>query len=675
MSDGIDQGAAGNSGSRSVQVEQSGGAEETAYGSHRRRKDIQGLRAIAVISVVAFHSGLPIPGGFTGVDIFFVISGFVITQLILRSHAQGTFTFGTFYARRAQRLLPALVLMVCVVIVLSFLLESPFGQQQTTAATAIGSVTFLANVVIARSIGGYFTPEAESNPLLNTWSLSVEEQFYLLFPLVLIISVAVASKILKSSRPRAVGPVLALTLLSLASFAVSLVWSLGLDPFGLTSQPETWAFYLLPARAWEFGVGAIVAVATTAGQLVPSKQVSRMLGILGAVCIGVGFFVITPVTAFPGLAALFPVLGAGAVIAAGYQRNPTSDVLAAGAMTRVGDWSYSIYLWHWPFIVFGVALWGGFWAAPVAALVALAPALGSYYLVENPIRRRIYARKRVALTAIGVSVLVICFSLLLGLFGGRANPEIARLDGERMTPTASEAANCFFPTFVDGQDLEASRQAACWLSPPGSNGWVLLAGDSHASHVSTGALQAANDLDLGLYSVSGGACPLQETPVSYSDLQNCDELNKHVWKMIDSDDPPAVVIISEKGVPTSAASTLAALKDRGIPVVWVRDVPRWAPAEQGVQHLPCTGGLVTFGCEFSLEEVTSHQNLTRMQERDLETAFPEVAFADARNLFCSGDLCSPIVDGRLMYRDNEHLNGYGSALLRPLLAEALVDQL
>lgn len=165
-------------------------ADATAHHPARpgdRRPDIQGLRAVAVLLVVAFHAGLPLPGGFLGVDVFFVISGFVITSMLAREYAsRGRINLRGFYSRRFKRLSPALALTLSVTVLLSLALQSPFGTQQITAQTALGALFLSANLVIARNTGGYFDPAAETSPLLNTWSLSVEEQFYLAFPTILI---------------------------------------------------------------------------------------------------------------------------------------------------------------------------------------------------------------------------------------------------------------------------------------------------------------------------------------------------------------------------------------------------------------------------------------------------------------------------------------------------------
>lgn len=226
-----------------------------------RRADIQGLRAVAVVMVVLFHARLPVPGGFTGVDVFFAISGFVITAMLARQWAaDGSLHLPTFYLRRYLRLTPALAVTVAFTVLVSVVLLSPFGPQQTVAATGIGSLLMAANFVIARYAGDYFAMGAEQNPLLHTWSLSVEEQFYLFFPALMLAAWAIGRR---RRRPIAV-PVLALAVVSLLSFAASLAWTDGSGfaswltvPFG---GPEVFAFYGPFTRIWEFGAGALLAL-------------------------------------------------------------------------------------------------------------------------------------------------------------------------------------------------------------------------------------------------------------------------------------------------------------------------------------------------------------------------------------------------------------------------------
>ena len=219
--------------------------------SGNRRRDIQGLRAVAVLLVVAFHARLPLPGGFVGVDVFFVISGFVITAMLQREWlAHGRIRFREFYVRRFKRLTPALALMVTVTVIASALLLSPLGAQQTTAQTAIGAMLLVANVVIARTTGGYFDAPAEANPLLNTWSLSVEEQFYLAFPFVLVLGWFLWRR---SARAR-FAPLLIVAAVTLVSFALSVADARGYDlPLPMSSV----GFYGPLTRAWEFGAGSL----------------------------------------------------------------------------------------------------------------------------------------------------------------------------------------------------------------------------------------------------------------------------------------------------------------------------------------------------------------------------------------------------------------------------------
>lgn len=220
-----------------------------------RRLDIQGLRAIAVLMVVAFHVGLPVPGGFLGVDVFFVISGFVITAMLMREwDSTGRIRLGRFYVRRFKRLTPALAVTVGVVMAASALLFSPLGGAQVTAAqTAMGAMLLAANVVIARTTGDYFDARAETNPLLNMWSLSVEEQFYLVFPALLLFCWLLGRRSRRSDlAPLVVGAVGAV------SFALALAGSTGLE---VSLMPDSLVGFYGPAtRVWEFAGSSYLSV-------------------------------------------------------------------------------------------------------------------------------------------------------------------------------------------------------------------------------------------------------------------------------------------------------------------------------------------------------------------------------------------------------------------------------
>ena len=617
--------------------------------------------------MIVFHAGLPLPGGFTGVDVFFVISGFVISGLILRHQSGGGFRYATFYAKRAQRLLPALFLMIIVVFIASLLFQSPFGAQETTAATGIGAALISANVVITRELGGYFSTEAAANPLLHTWSLSVEEQFYAVFPLLLMLGLAWGARAGRTSSIR--NAVLVVSALSLVSFIFGVALTFGWIPFGLTTQPETWAFYLSPARAWEFGVGALLALGLWGRHSHMTPRLASVVGSLGAILLVTSFFVISEGTPFPGIAALVPVMGTAALIAAGSVRNPVSQSISIRPLVRIGDWSYSLYLWHWPFIVFAVLLWPGAWAPIVAAMLSFIPAIASFHLVEDPIRRRRILHARILIWSVALSGAVILAGLGLWRAGPSLVPGIASLNEQRQVPTISQTNGCFIPNrFQEGSADVYLRE--CWFPAPDPVGWVLLAGDSHASHISNAVIRVANDAGLSVFTLTGGACPFVRGQLAYSDVDNCEAMNDFLWNMVESTDPPAAVVLGSKGVPEGATDTLRTLTEMGIPTAWLRTVPRWAPLEQGLQTLPCTGGMVNFSCDSPRSVVETNAADTRLEEQSLLAAFPDTVPIDVQEVFCNGSRCSPISQGLLRYLDNEHLNGYGSELLMPQMRSA-----
>lgn len=277
--------------------------------------DIQGLRAVAVLMVVAYHAGLYVPGGFVGVDVFFVISGFVITAMLAREWQKyGRIRFGRFYLRRFKRLTPALALTVSVTVLASALLLSPTGDQQNAAQTGLGALLLGANIVIARTTGGYFDAPAESNPLLNMWSLSVEEQFYLLFPIVLALSWAA------SGRWRTIRiPMMVVSVIGFASFALAVLGSSGF------SAPSSWmlallnvslGFYSPLTRAWEFAAGALLALAASRLAVMPAR-LALVSGVAGAAGLTASLWVITASTPFPGAWTLLPVVATLLLLMAG----------------------------------------------------------------------------------------------------------------------------------------------------------------------------------------------------------------------------------------------------------------------------------------------------------------------------------------------------------------------
>ena len=342
---------------------------------------IDGLRAVAVLSVVAYHAGLPVPAGFVGVDVFFVISGYLITRLLRDEvQANGRIDFMAFYARRARRILPALVAVVLATLGLSALMLT---DTATVAKSAAAASAFVANVFFQTQTSGYWSADSEAMPLLHLWSLSVEEQFYLLWPVVLILA-----------RRR---PVAALACIAVASLALAEWW--------LLSNPQA-AFYQMPSRAWELALGGLVAL-----RPVNVPKGSAWIGLAAVL-----FACFVPQSHFPGIGGLPAVLGAALVIAA-IQNGQRVAMLEWRPVVFVGLISYSFYLWHWPLLAIDHAMGGS--ASPLPArlgLVALAFGLacGSYRYIETPFRRMQGASRRVVLVGVSVLTVVTCSAFAIG---------------------------------------------------------------------------------------------------------------------------------------------------------------------------------------------------------------------------------------------------------------------
>jgi len=341
-----------------------------------RRGDIEGLRAIAVVLVVLFHASIGgFSGGFVGVDVFFVISGFLITGLLLRERqASGTISLSTFYSRRARRLLPAAILVLLVTLGVSILVLPPLlipGVATDTAAAAL----YVSNMGFAMQATDYFAAGQAPSPILHFWSLGVEEQFYLFWPVIVLLVARGASQ-----PGRRVG--VALFAIAGTSFAFAL-W--------LTSAAQPWAFFSLPARAWELALGGILALAGTRLRLVPERAAAAA-GWIGVALIVLAGTALNEATPFPGFAALLPTVGAALVIVSGARVTAAGPARLLGtAIPRfLGRISYSLYLWHWPVLVLPAV------AASVPlplterialVIVAVVLAAATYRWVEDPLRR------------------------------------------------------------------------------------------------------------------------------------------------------------------------------------------------------------------------------------------------------------------------------------------------
>ncbi len=375
------------------------------------RRDIDGLRALAVIPVVLFHFGLGLSGGFVGVDVFFVISGYLITSIIFREINAGRFSFADFWARRARRIMPALSVVLLATLAVGWFIMPASDYSQLGRAVRYQAM-FISNILFMRQ-DGYFNPASDFKPLLHTWSLSVEEQYYIFFPLLMVL----LTRYLRHWRLMLAG-------LLLVSFSLN-VWMIEREPDA--------AFFLLPMRAWELLCGAMLAVLPVSKRSF-APAIYQAVSLAGLAMVLFAILTFDRTTQFPGWAALMPVLGATAMLWANGQ-TPTlvGRLLSTRPMVGVGLISYSLYLWHWPIFVYAnAASVDGMQAREALMWVALSVALGwlSWRFVELPFREKrwLSGRKPVLVGGL-VSMLVIA---LAGQAIRSADGVPSRLSGQAM---------------------------------------------------------------------------------------------------------------------------------------------------------------------------------------------------------------------------------------------------
>ncbi|MEY4136744.1 MAG: hypothetical protein RL205_872 [Actinomycetota bacterium] len=689
-----------------------------------RRPDIQGLRALAVTLVVLFHARLPVSGGFTGVDVFFAISGFVITAMLLRQRAQtGRIAMGTFYFRRFLRLTPALALVVGVVAIGSFFLQGPYGDQQTTAATGIGALLLSANFVIGHAAGDYFAAGAVHNPLLNTWSLSVEEQFYLVFPGLLILAWYLGRR---ARRPLRL-PFLIVLLVTAGSFALAIAWTFGSGLLeGMTSffgGAQTFAFYSPITRAWEFGIGALLALALARMPDIAHKW-RELGGFLGVALVLYAAFGINDSMPFPGWLALLPVVGTCLIIGAGSQGDTmVSRAFAWRPFTFIGDISYSWYLWHWPLIVFAGVIWPSQpWVLVAAAAGSLIPALLSYRFLEQPMRAlRPRTRVRSALVILATSglPLALCIGLLVGAnqHWGAASPvassaSVATGDGAPAAPATTAVSDgeavTADTTTNDLRNQHAAVARGCVntdIAPATCSfgtgtSTVLMLGDSQAYALADAVIAADEKLGYRTFVSSNTGCPFLGRESSGSHDHPCRAWQKSALKFA-LDTKPAVVVIANRSAgyvhpeirwrtaatksggmagSTSEAAKLwkqgiddvvAPLRAAGIGVVIIGAVPEFP--EFVDQHSIFAQAFGSKAYTLDEAEAIAHRKPALDAETAVAAKYPGTVIFDALPYVCDGTTCATAKDGVVFYQDETHLSLEGSLLLEPGVADAIVE--
>lgn len=624
------------------------------------RPDIDGLRAIAVLAVV-FHHLLPsaVPGGYIGVDIFFVISGYLITGIISREASEGRFSFVNFYERRVRRLFPALFTMLAVILVFGYFLLLPSDFRSTLRA-ALGTIFFSSNIVFWKSMAeGYFAADAKLNPLLHTWSLSVEEQFYLLFPLLLMLCYRFCRR--------------SVVLVMFICAAVSLVLA---DAWVRSHAVAT--FFLSPFRAWELLVGGLLSLnAVPALRSRPLREglaAAALLAIVGAI------FWFDTRTGLPGYAALLPVLGATAILHVGTSGGSAiSRALVLKPVVYVGLISYSLYLWHWPLIVltrFGIGMDTVDTYVPALLVGSLVLGSLSYHVIEQPFRSRDRVGRRAVFgygaTASSVLVAVAAIGMINRGNESRFSNDVLALDLAR------------YPSipFVECD----SRKDGCKLGPKGVPSTMLLWGDSHLlawapvfeqllDANGVGALfrpTSACPPLFGAISLNNEACYAQNLAIST--ILEADSSVRTVvlaadWKAYFQGDIPLRVIGSsagQSGTTEALRRTIRWLLDHGKEVYVIGPVPTYD------RDVPLT---------LALQRVHQRDWAPPLYEkrRRTQTAFfgairslndAKLHVVDPEDWMCK-PACVVEIQGKPLYRDGNHLSVAGAMFGQSALAVAM----
>jgi len=497
------------------------GAPERAY-----RPDVDGMRALAVLSVVLYHAGVPhLSGGFTGVDIFFVISGYLIGGHIYAELRAGTFSFLRFYQRRVRRILPAFYAVLAFILIAALLLLSP-SQTGLLGREACAAVLSGSNILYWGTTN-YFTGRGNADPLLMTWSLGVEEQFYAVIPVLMVL--------LARFRRGLILP--AICAICLLSFAFAWI-ELGIRPM--------MAFYLLPARAWEIGIGvALALVELNRRRNALPVWLGEAAGAVGLLLMLAPMALLTAETPFPGPAALPSVLGAALTIAAPGSLINTR-LLSLAPLTFIGRISYSWYLWHWPLLALAHTLYGGA-PPPGATVIAIVSSFGaavlSYCLIERPFRRPVCGPAQLLMRYGLVSVAMLAAAAALWWSRGvpQRLPQLARMES---TAQALQADACLDGLAGDQPDLATG----CY-PVPSTGVSVALWGDSHAAALAPELRAVAAGQGYGFAEIDKASCPPLVGATHYVPRipllgAGCERFNNHVMAQIESDRRIQIVILT-----------------------------------------------------------------------------------------------------------------------------------
>ena len=669
------------------------------------RRDIQGLRGLAILLVVLYHARLPIPGGFVGVDVFFVISGYVITASVMRWVTAGRFSVREFYWRRFRRLIPALSVVVSVVLIISFTFQSPISNQSNTGWMAVGAMLSISNVVAYFSPESYFSQGLTPNPLLNTWSLSVEEQFYVGFTIVVVVVIFLAKRYGAFNSKKILVGILLTGIFG--SFAISVASSFR-TPGTLLYIPNfinpDFAFYSPITRAWEFGLGSLLAIT---GRVIHGRRLASVATLFGISLIVATAFAITEDVVFPGLVVAVPVVGTLLIILAGKELEGSSwSILNTKTFAQMGSVSYSWYLWHWPVIVFAVDAFGAsLWVTSTAAALSLIPSWLSLKLIETPnlkiewksLRSKGAPFVKWFAPPLALGLLLVFLSTNLWFSQPLKNME-------EQTDAALLQLNC--------TDLIADfgfGSLVCTWPSTGEGKHVYLVGDSTAAQYANLLHATLNTSGRSLTVAVHPGCPFFGVKLYFSkgnsitDDVECQQVDLKLREFL-SKAPPGLVILASSPVPfydggravgvgnhtpstekepkandleIGLGSLIDSLQSEGHSVAVVQSTPEFFVREGGYTPLDqwrpsnCSGLSLldvegSCGTSRSFEQLDVYQGMIRAAITSA-TAGRSVRVLDPRSTLCFKGNCPTNIGNAWTFMDGIHLSGIGVELMGPEL--------
>lgn len=639
---------------------------------------MEGLRALAILLVVAAHTGIPhLTGGFVGVDVFFVLYGYLITGLLQREiDSEGHLSFGHFYARRFRRLLPALALMLVIVGFASAMLLPPSSQivQATAAASA---AIWLSNIYFAFSDLNYFSSDATHNLFLHTWSLGVEEQFYLIWPPLL------SFILLRKKGPGS---------LRNATIAMTLIVGLGfLASLWLGQYKPHMTFYMMPLRAWQFATGGLTWLlfgsAKTkdpqAKQFVP--RVGSSAGWLGLTLIFASAILYSKDSTYPGWRALLPTFGTALIIYAGTQLNSSyvSRWLAARPLQRIGEISYSWYLWHWPCLLLGAVLTTNYGLPQrlLAVATSLVIATAAYRWVELPIRKQqrwISRPGRAVLASIGAMIIV---NLLAIHWANTASHWLQRPKQLRYVAAQRDSPVIYAMGCDDW--YQDSKVKPCLFGPRVTSHTIVLMGDSIGAQWFPAVATAFDRPGWRLVVLTKSSCPMVDAPFFYTrigrDYTECTIWRRNALAEVAALHPDILILgsvqtanFTHRQWVDGTASVLKAVAPSTGHIYLIRATPHLrfdGPECLASKNWLSVPGASNSACEAPAKDLDDEQIFAWLKAA--ADRFANVSTLDMNDLVCPHGRCAAERSGMVIFRDSQHLTASFAETLASDLAERM----